>query len=155
MALLFVQDELWLSGVPWYFNFALLQVKVPLATISGMLVDFPCCSKRIGDVRFFMLFWMLFWFLPFSLMGGKFTRSLPVGSWSRNLSLPQLESGYLTAWLARRVSSWRVKSHSQTSNDSDDVMGPSISRGARVSADYRLYMIQLEVSKGGLLFPAR
>jgi hypothetical protein len=38
--------------------------------------------KRLGDGRFLILFWMLFWFMPFSVMGGKFTRyftmALPV-----------------------------------------------------------------------------
>jgi hypothetical protein len=36
----------------------------------------------LGDGRFLILFWMLFWFMPFTVMGGKFTRyftmALPV-----------------------------------------------------------------------------
>jgi hypothetical protein len=38
--------------------------------------------KSLGDGRFFVLFWLFYWFLPFTVLGGKFTRyftmALPV-----------------------------------------------------------------------------
>jgi hypothetical protein len=38
--------------------------------------------KTLGDGRFFILFWLMYWFMPFTVLGGKFTRyftmALPV-----------------------------------------------------------------------------
>src|SRR5205085_12025714 len=58
-------------------------VKIPLPVILGFLIGLPLLfRKRLGDGRFFILFWMMYWFLPFTVLGGKFTRyftmALPV-----------------------------------------------------------------------------
>lgn len=64
----------WLRGVPWTFYFVFTLIKIPLLTVSaflcGVLILF---RKRIGDGRYFILFWLVY-FLPFSVLGGKFTR---------------------------------------------------------------------------------
>jgi Dolichyl-phosphate-mannose-protein mannosyltransferase len=77
------QMTLWLKGSPWYFYYVFMAVKIPLPVIFSFLVGLVLLfRKRMGDGRFFLLFWMLFWFLPFTVMGGKFTRyftmALPV-----------------------------------------------------------------------------
>lgn len=77
------QMTLWLKGSPWYFYFVFMGVKMSLPVLAGFLVGLPLLfRKRLGDGRFFILFWMLFWFMPFSVLGGKFTRyftlALPV-----------------------------------------------------------------------------
>jgi len=74
---------LWLNGSPWYFYYVFLGVKLPLPLVAAFLAGLPMLfTKRLGDGRFFVLSWFLFWFLPFSVMGGKFTRyftfALPV-----------------------------------------------------------------------------
>lgn len=77
------QVTLWLKGSPWYFYYVFMGVKIPVPVILSFLVGLPLLfRKRLGDGRFLMLFWMLFWFMPFTVMGGKFTRyftmALPV-----------------------------------------------------------------------------
>jgi hypothetical protein len=77
------QVTLWLKGVPWFFYYVFMAVKIPLPVIISFVVGLVLLfRKRMGDGRFFLLFWLLLWFLPLSVMGGKFTRyftmALPV-----------------------------------------------------------------------------
>jgi hypothetical protein len=77
------QMTLWLKGSPWYFYYVFMAVKIPLPVIVSFLVGLVLLfRRRTGDGRFFLLFWLLLWFLPFTVMGGKFTRyftmALPV-----------------------------------------------------------------------------
>ncbi|HYE65509.1 MAG TPA: hypothetical protein VD966_08000, partial [Pyrinomonadaceae bacterium] len=77
------QMSLWLKGSPWYFYFVFMAVKIPLPVIAAFIVGLPLLFlKRLGDGRFFILFWLLYWFMPFTVLGGKFTRyftmALPV-----------------------------------------------------------------------------
>ncbi|MGB9179985.1 MAG: glycosyltransferase family 39 protein [Pyrinomonadaceae bacterium] len=77
------QMTMWLRGVPWYFYYVFMLVKIPLPVVAAFVVGLPLLfRKRLGDGRFFVLFWLLFWFMPFSVLGGKFTRyftmALPV-----------------------------------------------------------------------------
>jgi hypothetical protein len=148
---------LWLSGVPWYFYFAFIAVKVPLATILGMLVGFPLLfRKRIGDGRFFMLFWMLFWFVPFSLMGGKFTRYFTVG-YGAAIIIAAIGISYLTAWLARRVSAWASKDSFTGSLKVVLTMFmvlPSLGAAETAAPYYRLYMNPIGgEARAGYFFP--
>ncbi|MGH9914496.1 MAG: phospholipid carrier-dependent glycosyltransferase, partial [Pyrinomonadaceae bacterium] len=72
--------SLWLKGVPWYFYYVFIGVKIPvlivIAAIAGLA---QLCRKNTGDGRFFLFFWALFWFLPFTVLGGKFTRYFTTG----------------------------------------------------------------------------
>jgi hypothetical protein len=77
------QMTLWLKGVPWYFYYVFMGVKLPLLTLAAFVVGLPLIfTRRMGDGRYFVLFWMFYWFFPFTFMGGKFTRyftfALPV-----------------------------------------------------------------------------
>ena len=65
----------WLAGVPWTFYYVFIAVKTSLFTLILFLVGLPMmCRRKLGDGRIFLLLWAFFWFLPFSIMGGKFTR---------------------------------------------------------------------------------
>ncbi|HEX8745785.1 MAG TPA: glycosyltransferase family 39 protein [Pyrinomonadaceae bacterium] len=65
----------WLYGVPWYFYFVFMWVKLPVLTILSFLAGLPVViRKRVGDGRFFLFFWVLIGFIPFMFFGGKFTR---------------------------------------------------------------------------------
>jgi 4-amino-4-deoxy-L-arabinose transferase-like glycosyltransferase len=70
----------WLSGVPASFYFVFVLVKTPLITLSlfavGVVVFF---RERLGDGKYFVAFWALFWFVPFAVLGGKFTRYYALG----------------------------------------------------------------------------
>ena len=77
------QVTLWLKGMPWYFYYVFMGFKLPVPVVLSFLVGLPLLFReRFGDGRFLILFWMLFWFMPFTVMGGKFTRyftmALPV-----------------------------------------------------------------------------
>ena len=77
------QMSLWLKGMPWQFYYVFMGVKLPLATIASFLVGLPLLfRKRLGDGRYFLFFWLFYWFMPFTVMGGKYTRyfttALPV-----------------------------------------------------------------------------
>lgn len=70
----------WLNGVPWTFYFLFTAVKIPLITLLLFLAGIPIAFlRRLGDGRYFLLFWIVFWWMPFSLLGGKFTRYFAVG----------------------------------------------------------------------------
>ncbi len=69
------QMTLWLQGSPWYFYCVFLAVKLPLLTVAAFVTGLPLLlRKHLGDGRFFLFFWLFFWFLPFTVLGGKFTR---------------------------------------------------------------------------------
>ncbi|MCA1612712.1 MAG: glycosyltransferase family 39 protein [Acidobacteria bacterium] len=69
------QLTLWLRGVPWYFYYAFIAFKLPLAVVGSLAVGLPLILKRrLGDGRYFVIIWLFFWFLPFTVLGGKFTR---------------------------------------------------------------------------------
>lgn len=69
------QMSLWLKGMPWHFYYVFMGVKLPLVTVASFLVGLPLLfRKRLGDGRYFLFFWLLFWFMPFTVMGGKYTR---------------------------------------------------------------------------------
>lgn len=69
------QLSLWLKGMPWYFYYVFIGVKLPLTTVAAFLLGLPLLfRKRLGDGRYFLFFWLLFWFMPFTVMGGKYTR---------------------------------------------------------------------------------
>jgi 4-amino-4-deoxy-L-arabinose transferase-like glycosyltransferase len=65
----------WVAGVPWTFYYVFILVKSSLSTLVLFLIGVPLLFKRrLGDGRFFLFFWAFLWFLPFTVLGGKFTR---------------------------------------------------------------------------------
>lgn len=69
------QMTAWLSGVPWTFYYVFIAVKTSLTTLVLMVAGLPLfVRRRMGDGRFLLFFWAFMWFLPFTFLGGKFTR---------------------------------------------------------------------------------
>ena len=65
----------WLSGVPWTFYYVFIAVKTTLPILVLFLVGLPIMFKRrLGDGRFLIFFWAFMFFMPFTFLGGKFTR---------------------------------------------------------------------------------
>ena len=94
------QMTLWLKGVPWYFYYAFIAFKLPLAVVGSFLVGLPLLFKRrLGDGRYFIIIWLFFWFFPFTLLGGKFTRYF-------TLALPavHITAAVGVVWIARQFS---------------------------------------------------
>lgn len=72
--------SLWLKGVPWYFYYVFIGVKIPVLILVAATFGVVRLLRRdAGDGRFFLFFWALFWFLPFTILGGKFTRYFTTG----------------------------------------------------------------------------
>ena len=68
---------LWLFGIPWHFFYVFILVKLPLTTLGGLIAGLALMFRKyLGDGRWFIFWWCFFWFMPFSVLGGKFTRYL-------------------------------------------------------------------------------
>ena len=73
------QMTLWLTGVPWTFYYVFIAVKTPILTLMAFLVGLLAMWRRkMGDGRYFIFFWVFLWFMPFTVLGGKFTRYFTV-----------------------------------------------------------------------------
>ena len=97
------QMTLWLKGSPWYFYYVFMGVKIALPVLIGFLIGLPLLfRKQLGDGRFFILFWLMYWFLPFTVLGGKFTRyftmALPVV-----LITSAIGIHFVAQWVAQRL----------------------------------------------------
>lgn len=96
---------LWLDGVPWHFYYVFMLVKMPLTTVFaialGLILMF---RKELGDGRWFVFWWCFFWFMPFSVLGGKFTRYFVMA-----LPIVLIIAAIGIHWLSRSVSSLLVR----------------------------------------------
>jgi hypothetical protein len=93
----------WLGGVPWYFYFVFIGIKTPIPTLIAFLAGIPLLFRRkLGDGRFFLFFWIAFGFIPFCLVGGKFTRyfttSLPIVFITSALGIQ-----FISRWIMRQL----------------------------------------------------
>ncbi len=69
------QMSYWLRGVPVTFYYVFLLTKTTLPMLFAFFVGLTqIFRRRIGDGRFFLFFWFVIGFLPFTFLGGKFTR---------------------------------------------------------------------------------
>jgi Dolichyl-phosphate-mannose-protein mannosyltransferase len=74
------QATAWLAGVPWTFYYVFILFKTSILTLLFFVIGLPAIFQRkFGDGRYFVFFWALFWFMPFTVLGGKFTRYFAVG----------------------------------------------------------------------------
>jgi hypothetical protein len=105
----------WLKGVPWYFYYVFMAVKLPPLTIAAFVIGLPLLlNKRLGDGRYFIFFWLFYWFFPFPLFGGKFTRyftmALPVVLITAAIGL-QFVAQYLSQLISRIIGANISKSY--------------------------------------------
>ena len=97
------QFTAWSSGLPWTFYYVFIGVKTSLLTLFLFLVGVPLAFKRnLGDGRFFLYFWVLLIFLPFTVIGGKFTRYFTVDA-PIVLIAAAIGFFYLVKWLSEKV----------------------------------------------------
>ncbi|MBD0373453.1 MAG: glycosyltransferase family 39 protein [Pyrinomonadaceae bacterium] len=147
----------WLRGVPWYFYFVFMWVKLPVATIISFLVGLPFMfRRRAGDGRFFLFFWVLIGFVPFMLFGGKFTRYftpvLPVV-----LIIAGVGLKHAASFLARQLSAFanvNVKAYLRAAVYSLVILS-SAWASAKAAPHYRLYTNWLGggQARAGSFFP--
>ena len=98
------QMSAWLAGVPWTFYYVFLAIKTSLPTLLFFLIGIPLIfRKRMGDGRFLIFFWAFMWFLPFTFLGGKFTRYFAFVT-PLICIIAAVGFCYLTRWLSERFS---------------------------------------------------
>jgi len=136
------QMTLWLRGVPWYFYFVFTGVKISLPVLGAFLIGLPLLfRKRTGDGRYLVLFWMLFWFLPFTVLGGKFTRyftiALPVVLITAALGI-QFTARRFGELISRFVGSESAVNLARSGLAALVLTFP-VAASAKVSPHYRLY----------------
>lgn len=93
----------WLAGVPWTFYYVFIAVKTSLMTLAFFLIGLPVMFRRgLGDGRFYILLWAFLWFMPFTVLGGKFTRYF---TFAEPLILIVAAAGFCFAvkWLADKL----------------------------------------------------
>ena len=132
----------WFKGVPWYFYFVFMGVKLPLPTLAAFLVGLPLMfRRRLGDGRFFLLFWTVIGFMPFIFVGGKFTRyftpELPVVLIIAALGV-QFAGRKLAQASAALFAVDKVKAYARTALASLVILA-SVRASASAAPHYRLY----------------
>jgi predicted membrane-bound dolichyl-phosphate-mannose-protein mannosyltransferase len=148
----------WFKGVPWYFYFFLIAVKLPLPTLAGFIIGMPLLfRRRLGDGRFFLLFWMFYWAIAFVFGGGKFIRyftvALPTVLIASAIGI-QLTARLLTRLFASFFASEEAKFYARSALASAFILC-SAWASASAAPHYRLYTNALGGGKAGagLYFP--
>jgi hypothetical protein len=93
----------WLGGIPWTFYYVFIAVKTSLPVLVLFMIGLPIMFlKRMGDGRFFVFIWAFMWFVPFSIIGGKFTRYFTL---AEPLILITAATGFYfsTRWLSSKL----------------------------------------------------
>jgi len=144
----------WLAGIPWYFYFVFLAVKLPLLTIAGFLAGLPLLFRRqLGDGRYFVLFWMFVWVMTFVFPGGKFTRYLTIVLPAVFITAA-IGVHFVSRWIAERFLADRAVAYGKAAMVLPLVLG-SVWASATASSHFRLYTNALgsAVSETGSYFP--
>ena len=153
------QMSLWLHGVPWYFYYVFMGVKLPPAVTACFLAGLPqLFRRRLGDGRYFLLFWLFFWFFPFTFLGGKFTRyftfAMPAVLMTAAVGVHYV-AGLVGRFIARRpgvVEAWGAYARGGIALA---VVALSLAASAGAAPHYRLYTNALGggQARAGSYFP--
>ncbi|MDQ3908489.1 MAG: glycosyltransferase family 39 protein [Acidobacteriota bacterium] len=148
------QMTLWLRGVPWYFYYAFMALKLPPAVVVSFVIGLPVLfTRRLGDGRYFLLFWLFYWFFPFTLLGGKFTRyftfALPAV-----LITAAVGARYAASFVARPLSNENARGYAFTAA-ALALVTLSAYASATAAPHYRLYTSALGggAARAGDYFP--
>lgn len=136
------QMTLWLKGSPWYFYFVFMGVKMSLPILIAFLVGLPLLfRKRLGDGRFLLLFWLFYWFVPFSVLGGKFTRyftiALPVVLITAAVGI-HFVAQLVTGFVARKFENQSLSAYARALVIMLPLTFPLVASAA-IAPHYRLY----------------
>lgn len=94
---------LWLAGVPWYFYYFFILYKTPFLTVIFAVIGLPFLFlRKLGDGRVFLLLWLALWFIPFTFLGGKFTRYYTIAA-PLVLILAAIGSFLTASFLAKKL----------------------------------------------------
>ena len=150
---------LWLFGIPWHFFYVFILVKLPLTTLGGLIAGLVVMLRKyLGDGRYFIFWWCFFWFMPFSVLGGKFTRYLV-------FAMPALMiiAGIGIVWFSRKLAEATSRNGSVTTASRNALFAVVFSVAAlvpfvesvRVMPYYRLYTNALGggMANAGTFFP--
>lgn len=140
----------WLSGVPWTFYYVLIAVKSSLTTLILFLIGLPLLFlRRMGDGRFFIAFWAFYWFMPYTFLGGKFTRYFtfpePIILISASVAVY-----FILRWLTSKIGANAALSNVLQIVVLLFVVGVPLANSLSVAPRYRLYVNSI----GTALHPA-
>lgn len=141
----------WLAGVPWYFYYVFALLKTPVATLLFFFVGLPVMfRRRLGDGRYFIALWAFMWLLPFTVLGGKFTRYFTV---AEPLVLIAAAVGIVgvAGWLVSVLGSRNAVGTSSLIVIA--VVGASLWASINVAPHYRLYANALGAGREATVFP--
>src|SRR5256885_7687097 len=147
----------WFKGVPWYFYFTYIAVKIPLATLVAFIVGLPLLFRRqLGDGRYFLIFWVFFWVMTFTFTGGKFTRYFTTGL-PVVLITAAIGIHFIARLIARRLAALFAADHLKVylrAALASLVILCSVWASLSAMPHYRLYMNQLGgAARAGYFFP--
>ncbi len=137
------QVSLWFKGSPWYFYYVFLGLKIPAPVVISFIAGLPLLFRRkmLGVGRFFVIFWLFYWFVPFTVMGGKFTRyftmALPVVLIVASVGLDYLAK-LAGRWLKIRARNNNYAGYAYATIISAVLLAPAYA-AASVGPHYRLY----------------
>ena len=141
----------WFSGVPWYFYYVFILLKTPIVTLLLFFVGLPLMfRKRLGDGRYFILLWAFMWFLPFTVLGGKFTRYFAVAE-PMVLIIAAVGLIWTASWVAGILGgqSGRLAAFALVLI----ATGSSLRSSVIAAPHYRLHMNALGSGREGTAFP--
>lgn len=148
------QMTAWLAGVPWTFYYVFILVKTPLLTLVFFLVGLPAIFRRkFGDGRYFIFFWAFMWFMPFTVLGGKFTRYFTV---AEPIILIVAAIGFYVfiKWLAPKISETIIFKQTFSAICLAILIGFSLYSSLQFPTHYRLYTNQIGgKTNAGFYFP--
>ena len=141
----------WLGGVPWYFYYVFILLKTPIIALLLFFIGLPLMfRKRMGDGRYFILLWAFMWFLPFTFLGGKFTRYFAVAE-----PLVLIIASVGLTWAASRLASALGGQSGKLAACALIVIaiGSSLRDSIDAAPNYRLQMNLLGTGLEGTVFP--
>ena len=141
----------WLNGVPWFFYYIFILLKTPVITLLFFLIGVPLMfRKRMGDGRYFILLWAFMWFLPFTFLGGKFTRYFTVAE-----PIILIIAAIGITWAASRISSVLDGQSGKLAAVCLVLItvGSSLRSSIDAAPHYRLYINLIGVGREGTVFP--
>lgn len=95
----------WFAGNPWPFYYVLIAVKTSLPTLVFFMIGLPMLAlRKLGDGRFLILTWGFLWFMPFTVLGGKFTRYFAMAE-PLIVMVAAIGVYYTLVWLSEKITS--------------------------------------------------
>ncbi|MEP6787139.1 MAG: glycosyltransferase family 39 protein [Acidobacteriota bacterium] len=145
----------WLAGVPWTFYYVFIAVKTSVPILVLFFIGLPMMFKRrMGDGRFFIFFWAFLWFMPFTFLGGKFTRYFAMAE-PLILIVAAVGFCFLAKWISEKLFARSLAASLVQVISLAAVIGFPLSNSFSVGPHFRLFTNNIGggVAAAGSYFP--